>query len=145
MGVVGQVRFCNKCIDSDLIRRSSTGAQYIFDVWGSPSGTSYEERGSCFPQAGDFVTSDGAFSEEMNGLTVDAVNQNVTFSDGINTVELTNVDATLQAGDSGGPWFQHIGSTNGVCIVGTEVGGTSGSQYYEQIGGIDSFFAVHVP
>jgi hypothetical protein len=146
MGVIDHGSFCNFCLDTTQIRRGSTGANYIADVWGNPSGTSYEEDGSCFPQPRDRVTADSAFSGEMDGLVVDAVNQSVVVEPSGNTIiDLTNVDATQEEGDSGGPWFQHVGSTNKVCIVGTTVAGTSGTTYYEQIGHIDLFFNTRVP
>jgi len=81
----------------------------------------------------------------MDDIQVLAVNQMVKFLNGITTIELTKAAATLEGGDSGGPWFQHIGGTNEVCIVGTDVGGNGSIEYYQQIGGIDRFFNTRVP
>jgi hypothetical protein len=146
MGVINVTSFCNFCYDTAQIKSDSTGASYIADVWGSPSGTSYEEDGSCFPQPGDDVTSDGAFSDEHGGIVVDAVNQNVVVAPSGNTIiDTTEADFVIVNGDSGGPWFQHIGGTNEVCTVGTSVASNSTDSWYEQIGHIDLFLNTFVP
>jgi hypothetical protein len=150
VGKLNQVRLCNKCIDSATIRHDSTGADYVYSVWGGgdSSSTSYLEDSTAFPQPFNLVTQDSAYTGELTGLVVEDVNQTITFSDGITRVELTLVHGgqqIIQSGDSGGPWLQHLGSTNEVSIVGTTVGGGGEFAYYQQIDSINDFFGVHVP
>lgn len=150
MGHVTNVRFCNICIDSETV-----SGNYADVVWGAGSGSSplYNEDGALFAQPGQgqasLVTNDSAYSGEIRGITVQAVNQSVTFSDGITTRLLTKTSksgATIcRPGDSGGPWIQHEGNTGNVKVVGTTVGGTGTTCYYQQINDIDNWFNVHVP
>lgn len=154
MGKVEAVRLCDMCIDSEVIFPDSTGAHYQHYVWGGgdTGQTAYSEDGTAFPQPGDLVTQDSAFTGEITRLSVAAVNQTVLFDTGFHTVELTKVTSSqviCHAGDSGGPWLQHEDGTSAVKIVGTHVGGNSNTNcttaYYEQIRGIETFFAVHIP
>jgi hypothetical protein len=60
--------------------------------------------------------------------------------------KVTSSQAICHGGDSGGPWLQHEDGTSAVKTVGTTVGCSGNTvAYYQQIGGIDSFFGVHVP
>jgi hypothetical protein len=154
MGTVEAVRFCDRCIDSETIKPGSTGAHYEHFVWGDgdTGQTKYSEDGTAFPQPGDLVTQDSAFTGEVTRIPVAAVNQTVIFGGGIRIVELTQATSSrviCHAGDSGGPWLQHEDGTNAVKITGTHVGGNSNTNcttaYYEQIDGIQTFFDVHVP
>jgi hypothetical protein len=151
MGTVTNVRLCTPCIDSETVSGS-----YSDTIWGGPangSGPLYDEDGSLFPQpgqgAGSLVTADGAVTGEVRGVTVVAVNQNVTFNDGFTTRFITQATkngwTVCQPGDSGGPWMQHEGNTGNVKVVGTEVGGSGSTCYYEQIDAITTWFNVSVP
>jgi hypothetical protein len=153
LGKVEAVRLGNNCIDSETIKQDSLGVSYGHNVWGggNTNNPQYTEDGSAFPQPGILVTQDSAFTGEITGLTIAAVNQ-TALSGGLNVVELTEVTSTgtiCHPGDSGGPWIQHEGSTNNVKIVGTTAGSPNPSTcttvFYEQIGGINSHFGTHVP
>ncbi len=151
MGTVTNVRLCNDCIDS-----ATVSGTYSDTIWGGSangSGPLYEEDGSLFAMPGQgsasLVTADGAVTGEVRGVTVIAVNQYVAFNDGFTTryiTEATKSGATVcQPGDSGGPWYQHEGNTGNVEVVGTMVGGSGSTCYYEQIDAITNWFNVHVP
>jgi hypothetical protein len=151
MGHVVNVRFCDGCIDSEFVSGNYSPTAF----GGPPTGSQplWQEDGSLFPQpnkgAASQVTMDGASTGEVRGATVVAVNQNVTFSDGITTRFVTAAtkggSAFCQLGDSGGPWFQHEGNTAAVKIVGTHLGADANTCYYVQIDAITTFFNVHVP
>lgn len=151
MGHVTNVRLCNSCIDSETV-----SGNYAPVVWGGPglnNNPLYAEDGSLFAMpnqgAASLVTNDGAFSGEIRGITVKAVNQNVKFDDGFTNRFITTAakgGATVcTGGDSGGPWFQHEGDTGNVKIVGTHVGGNATTCFYQQIDAITTWFNVHVP
>jgi len=156
MGTVTNRRLCSPCIDSETVNGT-----YGWIVWGggSTSSTYYYEDGALFAQpnqgSASLVTNDSAYTGELRGIAVQAVNQSVTFSDGITRRFLTRVykggQVIVHAGDSGGPWIQHEGSTAYVKVVGTTVGGICNAQgacttgWYQQINDIDNFFNVHVP
>jgi hypothetical protein len=149
VGVIDHSRLCDNCIDSATIRVDSTGASYAYDVWGdNDTQTSYPEDGTAFPQPFDKVTRDSAFTGEIRGITVEDVNQSVTSSDNITRIDQTFVHSSLtivRAGDSGGPWMQHEGTTNKVRMVGTTTCGQGEFGYYQQMGRIDSARGVTVP
>jgi hypothetical protein len=156
MGTVTNRRLCSPCIDSETVNGS-----YGREVWGggSTSSTFYYEDGALFAQpnqgSASLVTNDSAYTGELRGIAVQAVNQSVTFTDGITRRYLTRVykngQVIVHAGDSGGPWIQHEGSTAYVKVVGTTVGGICNAQgacttgWYQQITAIENFFNVHVP
>ena len=156
MGKVTNRRLCSPCIDSETVNGS-----YVGEVWGGgrTSATTYVEDGALFAQpnqgSASLVTNDSAYTGELRGITVQAVNQSVTFGDGTTTRFLTRVSkggqVILHEGDSGGPWIQHEGNTAFVKVVGTTVGGSCDASgactvgWYQQINDIDNFFNVHVP
>jgi hypothetical protein len=156
MGQVFTRRLCDGCIDSEMV----TG-NYSPTVWGGGSSDDvplWQEDGLLFPMPGQgpasLVTSDGRVTGEIRGITVTAVNQNVTLTDGITRRFITLASKAgaepCKEGDSGGPWFQHEGNTAAVKIVGTAVGApvtqTPGETCsYQQIDSITTFFNVHVP
>jgi hypothetical protein len=138
----------------------------------SEDGTSFPQPGNCANNAptgcaGDLVTADSAFTGEVRGITVFKVNQSVviiTDSGGtVTTRALSMACSTVvnpgsegfqcensgptigQAGDSGGPWIVHEGSSNNVQIAGTTVAGNGFIQYYEQIGDTLSTFNLSIP
>jgi len=151
MGHVTNVRLCNSCIDSETV--SGNYAPVVYGGSGLNNNPLYDEDGSLFAMpnqgAASLVTNDGAFSGEIRGITVEAVNQNVKFTDGITRRFITVAEkggATVcHGGDSGGPWFQHEGDTGNVKIVGTHVGGNTTQCFYEQIDAITTWFNVSVP
>jgi hypothetical protein len=181
MGNVVDRDLCNNCLDVAVINANSSGSSYGADIWGADWNTPNEpiffEDGTSFPDpancnqglalgcSGDTVTADSAVTGQVTGITVYAVNQTVTFSDGISTRALSEAcsdviaihagDLVCEAagpvivheGDSGGPWITIEGSSGFVHVAGTTVGGNSNGHtaYYEQIGSIDSRYGLSVP
>lgn len=150
LGFINVFRLCNLCIDVAQIKHGSLSARYNLQVWLAGDNSTFfsAENGSCFPQPFNLVTQDSAFTGEITGITVEDVNQSVTFNDGLTRVELTLAHAgqtIVNSGDSGGPWIQRLGSTGNVCVAGTTVGGAGEFAYYQQIGGIDTFLNTFVP
>jgi hypothetical protein len=184
MGNVVDRVHCNKCLDVSVVNHSAH-SRYAAQVWGkkfsTPNEPAYKEVGSAFPSpsncagghptgcSGDLVSSDGAFTGEVNGIRVFRVNQSMKFSCGPHCTVITrglsqacsvvenpqpgeffcddqSAKVIAQPGDSGGPWIVH-GSGSNVHIAGTTVGGNSLGNivYYEQIGSILSKFHLTVP
>jgi hypothetical protein len=148
MGTVQRRQYCELCIDSAVV-----SGNYLADVWGGgPSGANvYCEDGGKFVPPSEHVAVDGARTGEHRNTTVQAINQNVTFNDGITRVSIsktTKPDATLTLpGDSGGPVFQHEPNADiRVQVAGTIVGGNEGdTAYYQQQNSINTQFNVIVP
>jgi hypothetical protein len=146
------------CIDSETV-----SGNYSPDIYGGGATNNpvYVEAGSLFAMPGQgaasLVTNDGAFSGEVRGITVKAVNQNIRVAPDPNnpnqTISLRFMTeaakpgvSACQEGDSGGPWIQHEGNTSNVLVVGTMEGGSADGSvcYYDQIDAITSFFNVNV-
>lgn len=185
MGTVTERSLCDGCLDVALIT-PNTGEFFNPVVWGGQDSQgdnepAYQEDGPDFPSpsscpngaptgcAGDTVTSDGAVTGEVEGITVFAVDQSVTFTDGITRTGLSEACSDVvvnpggggngfqcaddgpilsQEGDSGGPWITHeAGSNFNVHVAGIDSGsGLNGHvAFYEQIGNIDALLGVHVP
>jgi hypothetical protein len=181
MGNTTQRSFCNNCIDAAVVDNDSSGSSYSASVWGGGSGgtgtTSYNENGTAFPDpskcsggvpgcAADLVTNDSAFTGELTGLPVQAVNVTINVCDPYisscspqptNSITLTHLSevsdggiAVAHDGDSGGPWVVHNGSGT-VAIAGVQSSGNcdrSGAcsvAFFTQIGAIDSQFDESVP
>lgn len=147
MGTVQRRQLCDGCIDAEVV-----SGTYATDIWGGgPSGSkSYCEAGAKTVVVGGHVAVDGAVTGEVGGTTVQAINQNVTFNDGItrsNISKTTKPGATLsRPGDSGGPVIQHQGTFSHVKVAGIVVGGNNGdTTYYQQQGSINTQFDVTVP
>jgi hypothetical protein len=180
MGNTTQRSFCNNCIDAAVVDNNSSGSSYSATLWGGgDSGIpNYTENGTAFPDpskcsggvpgcAADLVTNDSAFTGELTGLTVRAVNVTLNVCDPYissctptptNSITLTHLSrvsaggsVVARAGDSGGPWVVHNGSGT-VAVAGVTSSGTNCNQsgacttaYYTQIGAIDSQFNETVP
>jgi hypothetical protein len=180
MGNTTQRSFCNNCIDAAVVDNNSSGSSYSATLWGGgDSGIpNYTENGTAFPHpskcsggvpgcAADLVTNDSAFTGELTGLTVRAVNVTLNVCDPYissctptptNSITLTHLSrvsaggsVVARAGDSGGPWVVHNGSGT-VAVAGVTSSGTNCNQsgacttaYYTQIGAIDSQFNETVP
>lgn len=175
MGNITQRSLCDNCIDAAVVDDNSSGSSYSASVWGGSGGTgttSYTENGTAFPDpskcsggvpgcAADLVTNDSAFTGELTGLPVQAVNVTLNVCDPytspcsvITLIHLSKVSdggATVaHDGDSGGPWVVHNGSGT-VAVAGVQSSGfcdPSGAcsiAYYTQIGIIDSKFGETVP
>jgi hypothetical protein len=94
------------------------------EVWGD-NGVFYTVKGTTKPLAGQAATADGAVSHEVTGVTIENVDNDIyeaDFSTWIYFVTIASKSgATVcQDGDSGGPWYVHIGSTGGVNAAGTQ-------------------------
>jgi hypothetical protein len=177
MGNTTQRSLCDNCIDAAVVDNDSSGSSYSASVWGGGPGgtgtTSYNENGTAFPEPGkcsggvpgcaaDLVTNDSAFSGEMTGLAVQAVDQTINvcdpFTSPCHTITLTHLSkvsdngaVVAREGDSGGPWVVHNGSGT-VAVAGVTSTGTNCNQsgactvaFYTQIGNIDSKFDESVP
>jgi hypothetical protein len=185
MGNVTERVSCNDCIDVSVVDSSASGSSYKEQVWGQQFNTTneprYDEVGTAFPNpancsgghptgcAGDLVTADSAFTGEVTGITVFAVDQSMKFGCGTGctvTVRALSEACSVvvnagngvflcddqsakrigQGGDSGGPWIVH-GSGSNVNIAGTTVGGNAlgNIEFYEQIGAIFSKYNLTVP
>jgi hypothetical protein len=115
-------------------------------VYGNGTAT-YGVVGQDFPTQGDQLTADGRVSGEVRGVTVENTDNTINVS-GFPIKDLTVASkpgATVcQGGDSGGPWYVHLGATDGVDAAGTQVGEREDPDgqldpsvcVYEQIGAI---------
>jgi hypothetical protein len=96
---------------------------FFGSVWGNGS-TNYGVVGTTFPGRGFRLTADGRVSGEVRLVTVENTNNTINIQ-GFPIIDLTVASkpgATVcQPGDSGGPWYVHIGSTGRVDAAGQQV------------------------
>ena len=86
--------------------------------------TTYSVVGATFPGPGVKVTADGRVSGEVRFVTVENTDNTINVQ-GFPIIDLTVASksgATVcQPGDSGGPWYVHVGNTGGVSAAGQQV------------------------
>jgi hypothetical protein len=96
---------------------------FFGSVWGNGT-TNYGVVGTTFPGRGFRLTADGRVSGEVRLVTVENTNNTINIQ-GFPIIDLTVASkrgATVcQPGDSGGPWYVHIGSTGLVDAAGQQV------------------------
>jgi hypothetical protein len=102
---------------------SSVRGNFAGVVYGNGTKT-YDVISIAMPPRGYKVTADGRVSGQVNGVTVESINQDITVS-GVPLINMTVASksgATVcQPGDSGGPWFIQYGKSQAYAI-GLQVG-----------------------
>jgi hypothetical protein len=97
--------------------------------------------GVTFPGPGDLVTADGRVNGEGRLVTVENTDNTINVQ-GFPIIDLTVASksgATVcQPGDSGGPWYVHIGNTDGVSAAGQQV-----AEREDQNGQLDPSVCAH--
>jgi hypothetical protein len=93
------------------------------NVYGNGT-TTYTVVGATFPGPGDLVTADGRVSGEVLSVKIENTGNTINVQ-GFPIIDLTVASkkgATVcQPGDSGGPWYVHIGETDEVSAAGQQV------------------------
>jgi len=167
MGNVTTRSFCNNCFDSAMVDNNSSGSSYSLTLWGGGDSGSpaYNEDGPSFPRpelcnggvpgcAADLVTQDSAVTGEITGITVIADNQAARVKCGTTTCVITGLSEAVKgstviarAGDSGGPWIVHEGSSTKVRVAGITEGSINGGTvaFFTQIEDLMSKYNVIVP
>jgi hypothetical protein len=146
MGTVRGRNFSQNGWDAEIIPTLTGGV-----VWGGNStGTTVRSvvAVASSDPIGGLICTDGSVAGEVCGVRIDAVNQCITFSDGVTTCHLVTSSrsgATISLpGDSGGPVETTLptGSTE---ARGEIIGGNNGSTcYYLPIKAVAGLFGMHV-